>query len=108
MDPNEKLSLKHRTMRRIRRRREVSPLWYLGAAVLLIGLCVLLKFLPEKAGKAYDGMAGTGRYTAVFTGNINVIGLIAALAVLGLIGWLLFRPYKEATKLEIREAKTLK
>lgn len=74
MDPNEKLSLKHRTMRRIRRRREVSPLWYLGAAVLLIGLCVLLKFLPEKAGKAYDGMAGTGRYTAVFTGNINSVG----------------------------------
>lgn len=75
MDPNEKLSLKHRTMRRIRRRREISPLWYLGAALLLIGVCVLLKFFPlEKGAVEYDGLAGTGKYTATFTGNINSVG----------------------------------
>lgn len=35
----------------------------------------------------------------VFTGHLNVIGLIAALAALALIVYMLFRPYKEATKL---------
>ncbi len=36
---------------------------------------------------------------SVFTGGLNVIGLIFALATLALICFLLFRPYKEATKL---------
>ncbi len=39
---------------------------------------------------------------SIFTGNINVIGLIVALAVLGFILYMLFRPYKEATKLTTR------
>ncbi len=75
MDPNEKLSLKYRTMRRIRRYRPLSPLWYLGAAVLLIGVCVLLKF-TDHGGKSveYDGLAGKGGYTVTFTGNINCVG----------------------------------
>ena len=38
----------------------------------------------------------------VFTGSFNVFGFIAALILLGLIGWLLFRPYKEATKLNVK------
>ena len=33
-----------------------------------------------------------------FTGNLNVIGLIFALAVLAAIVYMLFKPYKEATK----------
>ena len=36
---------------------------------------------------------------SVFTGNINVIGLIAALAVAAGIICMLFKPYKESTKL---------
>ncbi len=36
---------------------------------------------------------------SVFTGGLNIIGLICALAVLALICFQLFRPYKEATKL---------
>ncbi len=36
---------------------------------------------------------------SVFTGGLNVIGLIFALLVLAAICFLLFRPYKEATKL---------
>ena len=36
----------------------------------------------------------------VFTGKLNVIGLIAAIALIALIVYMLFRPYKEATKLE--------
>ena len=36
---------------------------------------------------------------SVFTGNINIIGLIIALAVLAGIIYMLLRPYKESTKL---------
>ena len=35
----------------------------------------------------------------LFVGDANVIGLIAALVLLGLMCWQLFKPYKEATKL---------
>ena len=38
----------------------------------------------------------------VFTGNLNVIGLIAALAALALIVYMLVRPYKEATRLNAK------
>ena len=34
-----------------------------------------------------------------FTGHLNVIGLIVSAALLAGMGWLLFRPYKEATRL---------
>ncbi len=36
---------------------------------------------------------------SAFTGNVNVIGLTAAVAALGLMLYMLFKPYKEATKL---------
>ena len=40
------------------------------------------------------------QFGCLFTGNANVIGLIAALAVLGaMIYMLFFRKYQEATKL---------
>ncbi len=38
----------------------------------------------------------------VFTGNLNVIGLIAALAALALMVYMLVRPYKEATRLNAK------
>ena len=38
----------------------------------------------------------------IFTGNVNIIGLIAALVILGFMIYMLFRPYKEATKLTTR------
>jgi ferrous iron transport protein B len=38
----------------------------------------------------------------LFVGNVNAFGLIVALVLLGLICWQLFKPYKEATKLEIK------
>ena len=34
-----------------------------------------------------------------FTGSLNIIGLIAAIAALAFIIYMLVRPYKEATKL---------
>ena len=36
---------------------------------------------------------------SIFTGGLNIIGLICALAVLAFICYMLFRPYKESTKL---------
>lgn len=36
---------------------------------------------------------------SIFTGNLNVLGLIVALAFLAFICYMLFKPYKEATKL---------
>lgn len=37
---------------------------------------------------------------SVFTGNANAVGLIAAIIVLGVILYMLFRPYKESTSLK--------
>ena len=37
----------------------------------------------------------------IFTGNINVIGLIVAIILIAFIIYMLVRPYKEATKLEV-------
>ena len=39
------------------------------------------------------------QFGGLFTGNVNVIGLIFAVAVLAGMIWMLVRPYKEATKL---------
>ncbi|MBQ9511422.1 MAG: ferrous iron transporter B [Clostridia bacterium] len=41
---------------------------------------------------------------SVFTGNIHVIGFIVAILVLGGMGYMLFRPYKDATKLTSKDA----
>ncbi len=38
----------------------------------------------------------------IFTGSINVIGLICAIIVLGFLCYMLFRPYKEATKFSVK------
>ena len=39
------------------------------------------------------------QFGSIFTGNLNVIGLIAAIAVLAFLLYMLLRPYKESTKL---------
>ena len=39
---------------------------------------------------------------SAFSGGLNIIGLIAAIAVLAMACWLLLRPYKEATKLTVK------
>ena len=38
----------------------------------------------------------------LFVGGMNIIGLIVALILLGLICWQLFKPYKEANKLTVK------
>lgn len=39
------------------------------------------------------------QFGSAFTGNLNIVGLIFAIAVLVLLLYMIFRPYKEATKL---------
>ncbi len=52
-----------------------------------------------QCGFAYAIALMVNQFGRVFTGNINVIGFICALAVLAGIVYMLVRPYKEATKL---------
>ena len=47
---------------------------------------------------AYAVALMVNQFGNLFTGNVNVIGLIAALIVLVFIIYMLFKPYKEASK----------
>ncbi len=52
-----------------------------------------------QCGFAYCIALMINQFGGAFTGHLNVIGLIAAIAVLGFMIYMLVRPYKEATKL---------
>ena len=52
-----------------------------------------------QCGFAYLISLMINQFGGLFTGNVNVIGLIFALAALALMVYMLVRPYKEATKL---------
>ena len=52
-----------------------------------------------QCGFAYCISLMINQFGGLFTGNVNVIGLIAALAVLAFMIYMLARPYKEADKL---------
>ncbi len=52
-----------------------------------------------QCGFAYAVALMINQFGGIFTGNINVIGLIVAVALLAGMVWMLLRPYKEATKL---------
>ncbi len=52
-----------------------------------------------QCGFAYAIALMINQFGGIFTGNVNVIGLICAVAVLGFMIYMLVRPYKEATKL---------
>ena len=52
-----------------------------------------------QCGFAYCVSLMINQFGNLFTGNVNVIGLIFALAVLGCMIYMLVRPYKEADKL---------
>ena len=52
-----------------------------------------------QCGFAYCIALMVNQFGGLFTGNVNVIGLIFAVAVLAGMIWMLVRPYKEATKL---------
>ena len=52
-----------------------------------------------QCGFAYCIALMINQFGGLFTGNVNVVGLIFAVAVLAGMIWMLVRPYKEATKL---------
>ena len=55
-----------------------------------------------QCGFAYLVGLMINQFGNVFTGNLNVIGLIFALAALALMVYMLVRPYKEATRLNAK------
>ena len=55
-----------------------------------------------QCGFAYLCALMVEQFGNAFTGNLNVLGLIAAIAALAFIIYMLFRPYKEATKLSTK------
>ena len=63
-----------------------SPKWTIFAIGYMCVFAYVVALIVFQLGK-------------LFVGDADVIGLIAALALLGLICWQLFKPYKEATKL---------
>ena len=52
-----------------------------------------------QCGLAYAVALMVNQIGSAFTGNLNVLGLLAAIVVLVGMIYMLFRPYKEATKL---------
>ena len=55
-----------------------------------------------QCGFAYVVALMINQFGNAFTGSLNVFGLIAAIAALALIVYMLFKPYKEATKLSAK------
>ena len=55
--------------------------------------------IAYQCGFAYAVALMINQFGGLFTGNVNIIGVIAALIVLAVIIYMLVRPYKEATKL---------
>ena len=55
-----------------------------------------------QCGFAYIIALMINQFGGLFTGNVNVVGLIAAALCLGFIVYMLVKPYKEATKLSTK------
>ena len=55
-----------------------------------------------QCGFAYLVALMINQFGGAFTGSLNALGLIAAIAALALIVYMLFKPYKEATKLSAK------
>ena len=55
-----------------------------------------------QCGFAYIIALMINQFGKLFTGSVNVIGLIVSIAILGFMIYMLVRPYKEATKLTAR------
>lgn len=55
--------------------------------------------IAYQCGFAYAIAMMVYQFGSAFTGNFNVVGLVFAVAILALMLYMIFRPYKEATKL---------
>ena len=58
--------------------------------------------IAYQCGFAYVIALMITQFGNIFTGNVNAFGVIVAIALLGVMIYMLFRPYKEATKLETK------
>ena len=58
--------------------------------------------IAYQCGFAYVIGLMVNQFGGAFTGNLNVLGLIAAIALLVLIVYMLVKPYKEADKLSAK------
>ena len=63
-----------------------SPKWTIFAIGYMCVFAYVIALIVFQIGK-------------LFAGSVSVVGLIAALVLLGLMCWQLFKPYKESTKL---------
>ena len=61
--------------------------------------------IAYQCGFAYAVALMINQFGGLFTGNANIIGVIAAVIVLAAIIYMLVRPYKEATKLTTKVEK---
>ena len=66
-----------------------SPKWTLFAIGYMCVFAYVVSMIVFQLGLA-------------FTGSLNVVGLIVAVALLALMLWQLFKPYKEASKLTVK------
>lgn len=55
--------------------------------------------IAYQCGFAYAISLMINQFGGLFTGNVNIIGVIAAVIVLGFMIWMLVRPYRESIKL---------
>lgn len=55
--------------------------------------------IAYQCGFAYAIAMMVYQFGSAFTGDLNVVGLVFAVAILALMLYMIFRPYKEATKL---------
>ena len=58
--------------------------------------------IAYQCGFAYVIGLMINQFGGAFTGNLNVLGLIVAIALLVLIVYMLVKPYKEADKLSAK------
>ena len=66
-----------------------NPKWTAFAIAYQCGFAYVIAFLVTHIGN-------------LFAGNVNVAGIIVSIVLLGVIIYMLFRPYKEASKLETK------
>ena len=69
-----------------------------GKTTLFNALTGSNQFVGNWPGVTVEKKEGKLNIAAAFTGSLNVIGLIAAIVVLAGMIYMLFKPYKEATK----------
>ena len=61
--------------------------------------------ITYQCGFAYAVSLCINQIGGLFTGNVNILGLIVAVAIIAFMIYMLVRPYKEATRLSDNKVK---